>query len=397
VSDAPDDRAVVIDRQPDPKNRFAGKTLSMVAMGIGVVVLIGWSMAFGGASEKRVMPAVLTPPRPNAERLEQLRRKDAAIPDPPLPVAALGAVRSASRVDDEPDVAPGRPAVDPETEAKRRKDYESLFASNVAWSKGGQKTKEPRRDSSSLREPDEPSPAQLPSTDEVAESVIRALNATQAPGTTPAAPPVVTPAPPAVVAPGAVLTPSGGALHRLYEGTVLDTVLANRLDGSAVAPVNVLTTNPIYAHDGVLVIPEGSRVLGSSRGVQGFGEERLAVSFHRAILPDGRSISLDKFVGLNPRGDAGLKDKVNRHYLEMFGASAAIGFINGLSQAFGRGVSGDDNTTVVIAGGVTDSTGQATAQAMNRFLNRLPTVTIREGHRLKVYLTSDLDLPSYQR
>ena len=44
---------------------------------------------------------------------------------------------------------------------------------------------------------------------------------------------------------------------------------------------------------------------------------------------------------------------------------------------------------------VGDSTAQATAQSMNRFLNRLPTVTVREGHRVKIYLTSDLDLPAY--
>jgi type IV secretion system protein TrbI len=33
---------------------------------------------------------------------------------------------------------------------------------------------------------------------------------------------------------------------------------------------------------------------------------------------------------------------------------------------------------------------------MSRFLNRLPTVTIREGHRVKIYLTSDLQLPAYE-
>ena len=50
---------------------------------------------------------------------------------------------------------------------------------------------------------------------------------------------------------------------------------------------------------------------------------------------------------------------------------------------------------MIIAGGVGDATSQATLQVMNRFLNRLPTVTIREGHRVKVYLTSDLELPAY--
>jgi type IV secretion system protein VirB10 len=50
----------------------------------------------------------------------------------------------------------------------------------------------------------------------------------------------------------------------------------------------------------------------------------------------------------------------------------------------------------VIAGGVGNATSQATAQVMNRFLNRLPTITIREGHRVKVYLTADIELPAYE-
>jgi type IV secretory pathway VirB10-like protein len=50
---------------------------------------------------------------------------------------------------------------------------------------------------------------------------------------------------------------------------------------------------------------------------------------------------------------------------------------------------------VIIAGGASEATTQATAQTMNRFLNRLPTVTIREGHRVNVYLTGDLELPAY--
>ena len=63
----------------------------------------------------------------------------------------------------------------------------------------------------------------------------------------------------------------------------------------------------------------------------------------------------------------------------------------------GRTRAGDGDRTVIIAGSAGDATAQATAQVMNRFLNRLPTITIREGHRVKVYLTSDLDLPAYER
>jgi type IV secretion system protein VirB10 len=184
----------------------------------------------------------------------------------------------------------------------------------------------------------------------------------------------------------------------VLEGTVIDAVLTNRLDGTTTAPVNCLVTNPLYSHSGQhILIPAGARLLGETKPVQAFGETRLAVSFHRVLMPDGRTYRLDQFLGLNQIGDAGLKDRVNQHYLSTFGAAAAVGLISGLSQFLG-GVglgSGDGDRTVVIAGGVGDATAQATAQVMNRFLNRLPTITIREGHRVKVYLTSDVELPAY--
>jgi type IV secretion system protein VirB10 len=192
---------------------------------------------------------------------------------------------------------------------------------------------------------------------------------------------------------------AAGPLHRLLEGTFIDAVLTNRLDGTSAAPVNCLVTNPVFSHSGQhILIPGGARVLGETKPVQSLGETRLAVSFHRLVFPDGRTYALDQFIGLNQVGDAGLRDRVNQHYLSTFGASAAVGLITGLSQFIGTAGLGraDGNRSVIIAGGVGDATGQATAQVMSRFLNRLPTITIREGHRVKVYLTGDIELPAYE-
>jgi type IV secretion system protein VirB10 len=88
---------------------------------------------------------------------------------------------------------------------------------------------------------------------------------------------------------------------------------------------------------------------------------------------------------------------VNHHYLSTFGAAAAVGLITGFAQWLGTAGydSGSGDRTVVISGAA-DATAQASLQVMSRFLNRLPTVTIREGHRVKVYLTSDLGLPAYR-
>ena len=91
----------------------------------------------------------------------------------------------------------------------------------------------------------------------------------------------------------------------------LDAVLTNRLDGTSAAPVNCLVTNALYSHTGrQVLIPAGARVLGETKPVQTFGETRLAVSFHRLLMPDGRTYRLDQFLGLNQIGDAGLRGKL---------------------------------------------------------------------------------------
>src|SRR3979409_2216281 len=109
-------------------------------------------------------------------------------------------------------------------------------------------------------------------------------------------------------------TVADGPPHRVREGTVIDTVLTNRLDGTVAAPVNCLVTNALYSYTGrQVLIPAGARILGETKPVQAFGETRLAVSFHRLLMPDGRTYRLDQFLGLKPIGDARLRDKGQHH------------------------------------------------------------------------------------
>ena len=184
--------------------------------------------------------------------------------------------------------------------------------------------------------------------------------------------------------------------YRLLEGTLIDTVLTNRLDGTFTGPVNCLVSVPVYASDQQhLVIPAGSRVLGEARAVNTFGQSRLAVVFHRVILPNGTHVDLNGFHGLNQGGDLGLQDEVNHHYAQIFGVSLALGAIAGFAQA--QSTVGLDATAFdAYRQGVAASVSQSSARVLDRFLNILPTVTIREGHRIKVYLSNDLELPLYR-
>jgi type IV secretion system protein VirB10 len=156
-----------------------------------------------------------------------------------------------------------------------------------------------------------------------------------------------------------------------------------------------MVTTDVYSSDRRhLVIPRGSKVLGEVNRVDNFGQERLAVFFHRIIRPDGYSIRLDRFQGLNQIGETGLKDKIDRHYARLFGVSIALGALAGLAQYrthYGLEMSSSD----LYRQGVSRSLANSGTRILEKFLNILPTFTIREGHRVKIYLSGDLQLPAY--
>ena len=175
--------------------------------------------------------------------------------------------------------------------------------------------------------------------------------------------------------------------ERIYEGSFLEAVLVTQLSGDFPGPVLVQVAVPFYSADRQRVlVPRGARVIGTASAVLGQDQERLAVSFHRLIYPDGRWAALD-FHGLNQVGEGALKDQVNRHYFSMFAAVGAVGVISGLtlqnSNPYGGGAQ-------AFRAGAGQGLGQAAEQILQRFLNRLPTLTIRAGHRLRIWFTSDV-------
>jgi type IV secretion system protein TrbI len=187
---------------------------------------------------------------------------------------------------------------------------------------------------------------------------------------------------------------SFGKLYRLMEDTVIETVLVNRLTGATVGPVITMVTTDVYSASGShLLIPRGTRLLGSVSAVGSVNQERLFVAFHRLIMPDGYSVSLDKFQGLDVVGQTGLRDLVNHHYVQIFGASLALAAISATAQIGNNASYGTYDWGTQMRNGVSEGLGQSAQRVMERFLNLLPTFTIRERARVKVMLAGDLLLP----
>jgi type IV secretory pathway VirB10-like protein len=288
---------------------------------------------------------------------------------------------------------------------RKKREYLALFSSNVALTY----RKPPAGATVPPAEPT-PAPANAPPSAPDPAQIAELLKVIQ-PNATPFMPtPVSSPAKkdsaetpddrkeevrnPAVASAGAA-NAAAGKNYVLFEGSILETVLINRLEGQFSGPVACLLSSNVYSSDRQhLLIPAGAKLLGETKKVDTFGQTRVAVAFHRLLMPDGFSVSLDQFKGLNQVGDAGLRDQVNNHYLHIFGVSLAIGVLGAVAEA-GTGNVVTASGTDLLRQGLAGSMAQSSAQILDKFLNILPTVTIREGHRVKVYLSGDLPLPDY--
>jgi type IV secretion system protein TrbI len=408
--------SAIQDKAPKPPGLLPKNVQSWLLAGLAVLMIVIMWLT-GGKKPPAPARSIPTPPAVQAplevneakivdlqNRIQELQREQILAQNA---LAQQNRILTTGNQEPQPLPAPGSTsnasperAEDSIREERRKREYLSLFASNLAltYRRPPQTTQSHDGELTVLAPPAamDPNAAQLaellkplppqvavpaPSSASLRDSAVGADRKED-------------PKSPAAASARAPAAATGNT-YVIFEGTVLETVLINRLDGQMAGPVECLLTGDVYSRDRQhLLIPAGSKLLGETRKVENFGQNRLAVSFHRLVMPDGYSASLDRFQGLNQIGDAGLRDQVNNHYLRIFGASLAIGAIGAVAQGGTSGAltaSGAD----LMRQGFAQSTAQSSAQILDHFLNILPTVTIRVGHRIKVYLAGDLALPDY--
>jgi type IV secretory pathway VirB10-like protein len=185
-----------------------------------------------------------------------------------------------------------------------------------------------------------------------------------------------------------------GKLYRVFEGTVFEGVVTNHIDGGLTGPILIMLTTDYYSHDHQqLLLPQGTRLIGTVQSVSNAQQRKMFVTFHRAVCPDGFSIELDKYIGLDPLGTTGLATKVDNRYLQAFAAAAIVGGLGGLAQ-----IGNDGNVlspSTQIRNGISSQAANEGEQILNHFLNRLPIITLKEGARARVYIGTDILIPSY--
>ena len=146
------------------------------------------------------------------------------------------------------------------------------------------------------------------------------------------------------------------------------------------------------------LIPQGARLIGAYDSQVAFGQSRVLLVWTRLIMPNGRSIVLERQQGADAGGYSGLEDEVDNHWKELLGA-AALSTLLAVGTEVNSGPNVNSSNSAIIQAlrrGAGDSLNQTGQQVVRRNLNIQPTLTVRPGFPVRVIVNRDLVLEPYR-
>ncbi|MEZ5826661.1 MAG: TrbI/VirB10 family protein [Geminicoccaceae bacterium] len=189
------------------------------------------------------------------------------------------------------------------------------------------------------------------------------------------------------VAPDRVTPPASPWI--LQAGAVIPAALITGIRSDLPGQITAQVTENVYDSPtgSLLLIPQGTRIIGQYDDGVTFGQRRVLLVWNRLILPGGRSIVLERLPGADASGYAGLEDGVDYHWWDLM---KAAGLSTLLAVGTELATSDEDRLIRAIRDGAQDTVNQAGQQIVQRQLQVAPTLTIRPGFPVRIIVTRDL-------
>ena len=190
-------------------------------------------------------------------------------------------------------------------------------------------------------------------------------------------------------------------------GSLIPAVLQTKISTNLPGTITAIVSQDVY--DSIsgkfLLIPRGSKLIGSYNSSVSFGQDQVQAKFTRLIRPDGSSIILPSQSGVDSMGTSGFQDEVNNHWGRVI-ASAALSAVFSLPALIATNElqNNTNNNTTNSAGsvlsasalqGVGQSASQVGTQLATQSLNIQPEIIINAGYQFSVMVTKDIVLPPY--
>ena len=198
---------------------------------------------------------------------------------------------------------------------------------------------------------------------------------------------------------GPVQSPHGlvelGSPYTVLAGSLISASLITGVNSDLPGLVIAQVTEPVF--DSVsgrhLLIPQGSRLIGRYDSLIEYGQDRALIVWDRIIRPDGSSIRIDNWPGVDAQGRAGLADEVDHHGWRLL-RGAGLSTLLSLGAALGDEESEDDLSRA-LREAVQETADDVGQDIVRRNLDLAPTITIRPGWPLRVIVHRDLVMTPY--
>lgn len=179
----------------------------------------------------------------------------------------------------------------------------------------------------------------------------------------------------------------------LRTGFVIPGTLISGINSELPGQIVAQVSQNIYdtATGKYLLIPQGSRLNGTYSSEVSFGQARAMVAWQRIIFPDGKALDIGSMPGTDSAGYGGLSDRVNNHYLRIFGSAVLLsGVTAGISYSQDHRDRDDKSASSAMSEALGQQLGQTTMQLINKNMNIAPTIEIRPGYRFNIIVTKDM-------
>lgn len=183
-------------------------------------------------------------------------------------------------------------------------------------------------------------------------------------------------------------------------GSIVDIRILTRVNTSIPGPVIAQVVYDVMDVDQrMVVIPRGSKLVGQAAPMAGDTEGRGKVVFNVFVDPSGKEIPIAvPVVTANRIGVTGIDGDVDYHWARVFGGSAALAVITGISgggQPSGNSINATQQD--LIRQNLMQSTGNLSNQLLNRFIQIRPDITLEEGSSAKVIIVQAILAKPWQR
>ena len=191
------------------------------------------------------------------------------------------------------------------------------------------------------------------------------------------------------------------AATSLLAGSVIPAVLITGINSDLPGTISAQVRETVYdsRNPNLVLIPQGSRLVGEYSAEVGYGQKRVLIAWNHLIFPDGSTINMKGMMGGDGQGRSGFEDQVDNHYIRTFGSAILISMLGvgaQLSQPQNSGSLNSPPAGAQAAGAMASSMNSTGSKVLNKNLNIQPTLEIRPGYTFNVLVNRTMILPPYQ-